>query len=441
MKTIIQETINQVLDLGADACDIIVDSGESLSLSAYEGKIKKFQLSKTKILGVRAIKNKKIGLAYSESFDKDALLFAAKAALENAEYSDINEFEKVQINNQNNFFHDESQIDPSTIEEKIEMVLKLESEVKRRDPRVQSAPYNGVSSSESKSYYMNSLGTYTELARSSISAHTSALIKEGENTSMHYAYVQARNLTALNIEQCIEESLEHASNWLTAKPVSTGRYDVVFSTETLSEIIGVFSSNFSAKDAIDKVNMWESKIGQSVAASSFTMIDSPLYKDAFTKYPVDSEGMVTKDLTLIENGILKSFYHNTSTANHFGLTSTGHAARGARSSLNVSATNWLILPGHSSESEVKDGTYLEIISLMGTHSGADSVSGEFSFGASGYLCKNGIRVQPVKGITIAGNFNKLLGDISCMGSEVLACPAKSTFSPLIKFSNLAVAGS
>ena len=46
-------------------------------------------------MGIRVIKNNRIGLAYSESFDKDAISFAVKSAIENSEYADVNEYESI----------------------------------------------------------------------------------------------------------------------------------------------------------------------------------------------------------------------------------------------------------------------------------------------------------------------------------------------------------
>jgi PmbA protein len=149
--------------------------------------------------------------------------------------------------------------------------------------------------------------------------------------------------------------------------------------------------------------------------------------------------MLKSNLTLIENGVLKSFYHNTATAKYFNTKSTGHASRGAKSSLRVSPTNWIISTGVHTESDVTEGTYLEILDTMGIGRG-DNISGEFSFAASGYLCKNGVRIQPVKEITIAGNFNQLLKNISRMGNALLSNDSKSMFSPKIRFSELSVAG-
>ncbi len=440
MKNQIQKTIDLAMNSGADACDVIVSAGESLNLSALNGKLEKFKVAQSSVFGIRVIKNKKVGLSYSESADEDALAFAVKSSLENAAFSDINEFESISVKNKTDVISPASARDQSSIEEKIEFALKLESEIKKRDSRITAVPYNGLSVSESHSFYLNHLGSYTEEHENYLSGYTSALIKEADATSMHYSSMQSRLLTEMDLKKCIEETLEHATNWLQAKPVATGKYDVIFDPQVLSEILGAFSSCFSAKEAIEKTNMWENKIGEKVADINFSMIDSPLYQDAFFKPLVDSEGVLRSDLTLIENGILKSFYHNTATANYFKTKTTGHATRGAKSALGVSGSNWLIKPGKHSVDEVQDGTYLEVVDVMGIGPGSDSVSGEFSFGASGYLCKNGKRIQPVKGVTVAGNFNNFISNIVCMGRELEHNHSRGMFAPKIKFKELSVAG-
>ncbi len=439
MKNVIQSAVDYTMSIGAEACDVIVTTSDSINFSAQDGKLEKYKVAKTSVLGIRVIKNKKIGLAYSESFDEDAIQFAAKSALANSEYSGVNEHETICVKNENDFIKHAPFNDKSSLEEKIEFALKLESEVKKRDPRFQAAPYNGLTVGEMKSYYLNSLGTYTEESEGNISAYTSALLKEGERTSMHYSSMLAHELSQLDLETSIQEVLEHSANWLNAQSIPTGKYDVIFQIDVLAQLIDSYSSYFSAKAAIEKRNPWEAKLNQTVAAKNFTLIDVPAYKDAFSKQYVDSEGMLKKDLTLIENGVLKSFYHNTSTASFFKTTSTGHASRGARTALGVAGTNWLIKPGADSELEVKAGTYLEIIYVMGLGRG-DTMSGEFSFGASGYLCKDGKRIQPVKGITIAGNFNKILNGIAKMGTDLEPNSSYSRFAPMMRFCDLSVAG-
>lgn len=440
MRDILQKTIDIAMKNGADSCDVILNSASSMNLSAHDGKLKKYKVSQTSTLGIRVIKDKKIGLSYTESIDDDALHFTAKSAIENSQYSSIDENETITVKNSSDYIEVMGVLDSSTIEERIEFALKLESEIKKRDKRIQSVPYNGLNISESQAHYLNSLGTYTLEHENFLGAYTSSLLKAGDVTSSHHAQMQGRKLSDLDLESAINESLLHSVNWLDAKPIKTGKYDVVFDHEILQGILLVFSHLFSAKEAILKTNPWENKIATQVAGVNFTLIDSPKYQDAFFKHTVDKEGVFRKDLTLIENGILKSFYHNTATANHFGLETTGHAARTPRGSLNVAGTNLIIKPGSHANSEVLSDTYFEIIDIMGLGPGSDEMSGDFSIGASGYLCKEGKRIQPVKGVTVAGNFNTLLNSISRMGSELKSNQDNSFFAPIMRFSDLSVAG-
>ena len=188
------------------------------------------------------------------------------------------------------------------------------------------------------------------------------------------------------------------------------------------------------------MNPFSEKLGQKVATSELSIIDVPQYRDAFFKYDFDSEGVKRSDLVLIQDGVLQSFYHNTSTAHYFKTKTTGHASRGPRSPLAVAGTNCLIQTGKTAESTIRNGEYLEIHALQGLHSGANAISGEFSFGASGYLCRDGRRIQPVKGITVAGNYHKMLMQIKAIGDTLFANTDNSFFLPTIRFDSVAVAG-
>lgn len=440
MKSLIKKSIDNALNAGADSCDILINKGESINLSALNGQLEKYNVTKTQDFGIRVIKDNRVGLAYSESFDDDALKFAIKSALENAAFGSVNEHEKITIANSKEFFDETDLTDTSSMEEKIEFALKLESEVKKRDARIEAVPYNGLSSSSAQYLYMNSLGTYSQQSEYYLSGYTSSLIKENNNSSIYYESMMGRKLSDLNLDECIETCLTHSRNWLNAKSVKTGKYDVIFTPEILNSMLLSYFNHFSAKSAIEETNPWREKLNQQVASTQFSLIDSPMYADAFFKHSIDSEGAIKKDLTLIEDGIFKTFFHNTATASFFKTNSTASASRYTRSSLNVGSSNWLIRPGKLSKDEVQDGQYLEIISVMGMGPGTDNITGDFSFGASGYLCQNGKRIQSVKGITVAGNFNRLLTDIRAMGSDLLNNNSKSIFTPMIKFADLSVAG-
>ncbi len=441
LKNSLEKIINYASSNGADSSDAILNTGSSFSLSAQNGEIDKYKLSGSSVVGIRVIKDGKVGLSYTEALDDDALEFAAKAALENAKNTDADENQTISIRSSADLISKTKfKKEDISVENKIDFCLKLEDEVKKKDKRVQAVPYNGFSESESESYYLNSLGTFGFDNEFYLSCYTSALINEGAENSMHYHSSIAREFQNLDLKDCVDESLLHASNWLGAKSVATGSYDILFTQDAFATVFGCFSNIFSAKAAIEKVNPFADKLGQSVAMSEFSVADIPNFNDSFFKYEFDSEGVKRNDLCLIENGVLKNFYHNTATANFFKTKTTGHASRGPKSAMGVGGTTKVVGLGKTSDSSITDGEYLEIHSLQGVHSGANSISGEFSFGASGYLCRDGKRVQPVKGITVAGNFHKMLLNIGAIGDKIYSTGDKGFFSPRIRFSNVSIAG-
>jgi len=265
-------------------------------------------------------------------------------------------------------------------------------------------------------------------------------LHEGDKNAMHHHSSLARNMKGLDMESCIAESLLHAGEWINGGPIETGHYDLIFTIDAMSELFACFGNIYSAKAAMEKTNPFADLLGKQVAGRGLTVKDIPKYEDAFSKFFMDAEGVVQKNLTLIENGKLNSFYHNTSTASFFKTTTTGHGARGAKGVLGVSGTTKVISTGKTSQSDITSGEYFEIHALQGLHSGANAISGEFSFAATGYLCRNGKRVQPVKGVTVSGNFHKLLLDINIIGDTMHSTNSRSFFSPILRFESMSIAG-
>ena len=105
----------------------------------------------------------------------------------------------------------------------------------------------------------------------------------------------------------------------------------------------------------------------------------------------------------------------------------------------VSFTNLYLEPGAAGpqelESQMERG--LVIAEIMGGHT-ADPVSGEFSFGASGFLVEKGQRVRPVKSIAIAGQVLELFQAVAAVGSDLRFSGYQG--SPSLLIGSLSVSG-
>ena len=100
----------------------------------------------------------------------------------------------------------------------------------------------------------------------------------------------------------------------------------------------------------------------------------------------------------------------------------------------------MIQAGNAKTEELQAGEYLEISDLTGLHSGANAISGNFSFGAAGFLCKDGERIQPVRQITVAGNFFEMLKQIRSIGGQQHWNWSRSCLMTSIRFSDVAISG-
>lgn len=436
MKNVLERVINELTDHKAEA-DLFFATSKSLKMSAQKGAISTYNVSSSQILGVRAIKDGRVGISYTESMDNESVSLLIKQALQNAETSEPNHDEKImhltgEIKDELN--KPEAAVDISV---KTQKALELEGKPKAMDSRVVSVPYNSYSENEYFSQYLSSRGRSAVYTDKSYSITASALLDDKGKKANFYDFHSAHTFNDLEWDRVVENSLFHARNLLEEKSLPTGKYAVMFNTDCLKEIIGCFSNFYSAKSALDKMNPWASKMGEEVITKDLSIEDHPLFDRSFRISKFDSEGVERKPMYLIQDGVLKNFYHNSVTAKKMNTVTTGHAARGPSSSLNVGGTD-LIIRGKNKKPLPQK--YLEVIEMAGLYSGANRVTGSFSVAVKGYMYENGKRTMTFGNITLSGNLIEILKRAEVVGDELLASTDESFFSVPLLFDGLSIAG-
>jgi len=84
---------------------------------------------------------------------------------------------------------------------------------------------------------------------------------------------------------------------------------------------------------------------------------------------------------------------------------------------------------------VKNGLY--VTEFMGF--GVNAVTGDYSRGATGLWIENGELAYPVEEITVAGNLNDMLRNITAIGNDLVI--RGSVNAPTLLIAGLTVAGS
>jgi PmbA protein len=72
MKKIMEQVLNKLTDLKAEG-DLLLDTSKSLKMSVHNQELSEYKVSSSQVLGLRLIKDDKVGIAYTESLDEESL--------------------------------------------------------------------------------------------------------------------------------------------------------------------------------------------------------------------------------------------------------------------------------------------------------------------------------------------------------------------------------
>lgn len=444
LNIFINKLFQEAKNNGFNEYEVYYVDRESLSINAYNEEVEKYNLTTSYGLSFRGKINDKIGYSYTEILDDDAINMLVKNAKESAlvienediqfiyegdkEYAEVNTYYKA--------------LENLPADKLIDLALSMEKEAKTLDNRVTSFGGCGIGYSKARYGIINSKGLNLENKSNLLSAYVVPIIKNGEDMHDGMGYVTANSIEDVDPKKLAQDGINEAISRIGGKSVSSGKYKAVINNEAMVSILSTFAGVFSG-DAVQKgLSLLKGKEGEIIASKQVTLLDDPHLENGLASVPFDDEGVATKKKDIIHKGKLMTLLHNLKTANKGNTKSTGNGFKNSYASpVGVSPTNLYIQKGEKSFEELlKDvGEGLLITEFAGLHSGANSITGDFSLAAKGFYIKDGKKDYPVEQITVAGNFFDLLKNIEVVGSD-LKFPMSSIGSPSVKITELSIAG-
>lgn len=419
----IKRVLAEAKRAGFEAAECCYISGEDMEISAIGGEIDDYSISTSLGLSLRGLYEGKMGYASTRVLDEESIGWLIESAKSSAELVDNDDKEFLFAGSdsyaQVNAFAPE--LEQITARDKIATALELERATLKLDERIKRVQGCAVVSQRAQTRLVNSLGLDLSHTENAIGAYVSAVAEADGDTATGSAVRFGRNRDMLDTDSLAREAADEALGMLGARPCASGKYAVLLRRDVMAGLLETFAGMFSAEAAQHGLSLLRDREGDRIASPCVTIIDDPLRPDGSASTPFDAEGVATYTKAVVEDGVLRTLLHNLKTANKQGVTTTGNASRPSLGgSVTVAPTNFYIKPGERPFEELLSevGNGLLVTDIMGMHSGANGISGDFSLGARGYLIKDGRMDRPVKGITIAGNFLELLGNISEVGSDL-----------------------
>ncbi len=317
--------------------------------------------------------------------------------------------------------------------------LEIEQMLYDYDKRIINVPYSIIARVKSERSIINSSGICVSGGRALISyyseiiAQENDLIKTAGNSFTTRFYNKDFNATKFT-----KKITDEAISKIKSKSFKSGNYTTIFENNAMRTLLGSYMSMFSSDNVQKQLSLFRGKINENVAAENLTIIDNPNIYDGLGNSCFDSEGVATKPLTLIENGILKNFLYNTYTAKKDNIASTGHASRSSyRGNISVGSHNVILKEGTKSFLDLLLATNngIMVTDLMGVHAGVNPLSGDFSLQAEGIEIKNGKLTDRLVPFVVSGNILDLFKKIVDVGNDTLY-NVSSIYSPSVMVENL-----
>ncbi|MBH59550.1 MAG: hypothetical protein CMO19_03920 [Thaumarchaeota archaeon] len=118
---------------------------------------------------------------------------------------------------------------------------------------------------------------------------------------------------------------EYAKSSINPKQCEPGKYDILF-TPTVAADIFQFVGHAASADSVDSGDSFlTNKLNHRVSSDSLSISDHGNPENGIYNRRFDDEGIPTQSTKIIENGILKNYLHNVTTAKKYEVDSTGNA--------------------------------------------------------------------------------------------------------------------
>jgi PmbA protein len=312
--------------------------------------------------------------------------------------------------------------------EKIEYLKEAEEAALEKKEIINTE--TGFTESKSNFILASSDGFLNGYKSSSFSASCVAVAKDSDgNMERDYEFTSTCHLhDMLRPNQIGSLAAKKTIQKLNPHKIESEKISIIFDRRISKGILSSFASAISASSIARGTSFLKDKINEEIFSTSINIYDKPnIVKGLGSRY-FDSEGVKTKELKLVDQGVLKHYLVDTYYGKKLNLKSNGRCGGTSNLFFEKGSTSY------------KDLLKLNKRTLYITETighGSNLVTGDYSVGATGFMVENGIFKYPVSEITIAGNFKDIFKNITLADDLEFKY---STNAPTLLIEGMVVAG-
>ncbi|KKO21175.1 MAG: TldD/PmbA family protein [Candidatus Brocadia sp.] len=408
----IEEKVLELALKQTPSAEVLYDEGESRSVSFENNKLKYVSTKSIRGIGLRVIKDGKIGFSSTTDFRKPEKLVAN--AIESAKFGQTAAFEFPSKGH----FPKVAVFDQQVIDYPIHQCVDIGKDAIERALSVNANYECSVSMGKGHGArrLINSKGLDVSIASTSFGVGIEILEVKGQSLLWVGEGESSKGLVT-NLNKHLEKALRDLKLAGKELKLKTGVYPVVVTAKAMGNLLATFESDCNGKLVQKGASPLTNRLGEKILDERVSIYDDATIDMAGSSYPWDAEGMPSQCTPLFEKGVLKNYIFDLQTAGIMKATSTGNGNRSFASQPSPGNSNITVEPGNMSfEAMVKDVKYGVLVDQVLGGGQSNILAGEFSVNIDlGYLIENGEIVGRVKDCMIAGNAFEVFNNIVAIG--------------------------
>lgn len=435
-----QRALEIVMRYGAQACRITMNFGIQNSFSALDGALENLQNANDRNLYIQIISNGRYGAYSTNRLNREELEKFIAQAMHTTSYLTPDEYRTLPPKEICWFGKEDdlNQYDPYILqmspERKKEIAFEVMEEIYGKNKKIVSVNTEYGDMLEYQ-YMVDSQGFEGDSLQSNFTVSAECSVKgRGNARSEGWWYESSLHYNGFNPAGCGEKALKRALDKLGPKDMSGGRMNMIVDNTCSSRIISPIFQALNGSNIQQRNSFLLNKKGEQVFSEKFTLKDNPHLVGMSGSRYFDGDGIATRPMDIIRNGVVQTYFINTYSANKMGCAPTVESASVPHFSLE------------EFPQEMRDLTYSDMVKIMGkgilvtgfNGGNCNGLTGDFSYGIEGFYFEGGEILFPVREMNISGNIISLWRNLAMVGNDARTC--SRWLIPSLAFENVEFTG-
>ncbi len=196
--------------------------------------------------------------------------------------------------------------------------------------------------------------------------------------------------------------------------IEPGEMDAVLGPMVMAQVMNQVGRMASAFYIDTGMSFLANKLEQDLGSPTFSLIDDPTLADTFGSSAFDAEGLPTQRTVIFDQGVFKSYLHNSTTARRHGTVSTANAGLIAPRPFNL-----VLAPGRDDlESLIRSVDHGVYVTNNWYLRYQNYGTGEFSTipRDAMFLIRNGEMAGSVRDLRLSDNMLRLIKNVESLSA-------------------------